>query len=291
MQKPDFSDHKMQTAEGPQIAYRVYEAMGGEETGVPILCLHGLTRSLLDFEDLAPRLAMMGRKVITASQRGRGDSDPETDPARYSPLIYTGDMLGLLDHLSIKKALFIGTSMGGLMTMIAASAAPERMTGAIINDIGPEIDPKGLARIQGYVGKSTPVTSWDDAANRIKQINGAAYPNETGHEFWLDFAKKTFRNDENGQLIVNYDPKISQSVTPGNQDLADLWPLFMALKEIPTLVIRGGISDILSAETLQTMKSRKPDLAVSIVPNVGHAPTLIEPQSWAAIRKFVGEVD
>jgi pimeloyl-ACP methyl ester carboxylesterase len=290
MHAPQFTDHFLTTAEGPRIAYRVYEAEGGEETGVPILCLHGLTRNLLDFEDLAPRLAMMGRKVITASQRGRGDSDVETDSERYSPIIYTGDMLALLDHLCIKEAIFIGTSMGGLMTMIAASASPERVKGAVLNDIGPEIDPAGIARIQGYVGKTGPVANWEDAAAAVRAVNGAAFPKETGDEFWLDFAKKTFRSREDGQLELAYDPLISKSVVPKDGETPDLWPLFDALQGTPTLVLRGKITDILSEETLEKMKARHKDLKVVQIPDVGHAPTLTEPGSWTAIRNFVSEV-
>ena len=287
MGKPKFTDHFLTTAEGPRIAYRIYEAVGGVETEVPVLCLHGLTRNLLDFEDLAPRFAMMGRKVIVASQRGRGNSDPETDTTRYNPMVYTGDMLALLDHLNIKKALFIGTSMGGLMTMIAASAAPERLQGAIINDIGPEIDPKVIARIQSYVGKTAPVANWDEAATAVRERVGLAYPNETEPAFWLDFARKTFRERDDGQLELAYDPKISQSVSIDN---IDLWPLFAALKNIPTLVIRGQISDILSQKTLEDMQIRKSDLVTALVPNTGHAPTLTEPRSWAAITHFVRSI-
>jgi len=290
MQTPEFSDHMFPTAEGPQIAYRVYPAQGGDETGTPILCLHGLTRNLLDFEDLAPRLAMMGRKVITVSQRGRGDSEPETDASRYSPVIYTGDMLALLDHLLLKKAIFIGTSMGGLMTMIAASAAPERVKGAVLNDIGPEIDPVGIARIQSYVGNTKPVSDWAASADRVREVNGAAFPEETDDAFWLDFARKTFRQRKDGQMELSYDPAISQSVDSDNADLHNLWPLFDALRGIPTLLLRGAISDILSEETFEKMKAKHKDLKTALVPNVGHAPTLSEPQSWTAIRNFIVEV-
>lgn len=286
MNEAGFEDHFLPTAEGPMVHYRVYEPVG-EETGYPIICLHGLTRNLLDFEDLAPVLAAMGRKVVTASQRGRGQSDPDPDPARYSPAIYTGDMLGLLDHLDIKKAIFIGTSMGGLMSMIAASAAPEKVAGVVLNDIGPEIAAEGLKRIQGYVGETGPVTSWADAAARSRAINGVAFPNETGEAFWLDFAKKTFRQCEDGTLQLAYDPVISQSVADDNPDIVDLWPLFAALRDIPTLLIRGTITDILSPETTARMQAEKPDMELAEVPDVGHAPTLSEPESLAAITAFV----
>jgi len=289
MESPKFTDHFFSTEDGPRISYRIYPATGGEETGAPILCMAGLTRNLSDFDELAPRLAMMGRQVITTSQRGRGKSDIETDPSRYNPMIYTGDMLALLDHLEIKKAIFIGTSLGGLMTMFAAFGAPERIKGAVINDIGPELDPKGIARIASYVGKTDPVTDWDQAAIRLKEINGAAFPKRDDMEFWLDLAKKTYRKTETGKLELDYDPAISAAAT-NVADFPDLWPFFDALKPIPTLVIRGQISDLLSTETLEKMQARNRKLKTAIVPDIGHAPFLTEEQSWPAIRDFIKQI-
>lgn len=286
MNEAGFEDHFLPTAEGPMVHYRVYDPVG-QETGMPIICLHGLTRNLLDFEDLAPVLAAMGRKVIAASQRGRGQSDPDPDQSRYSPAIYTGDMLGLLDHLDIPRAIFIGTSMGGLMSMIAASAAPEKVAGVVLNDIGPEIAPEGLRRIQGYVGATGPVETWEAAAALSRSINGVAFPKQTGDAFWLDFAKKTFREREDGTKELAYDPVISQSVADDNPDIVDLWPLFAALADIPTLLIRGSITDILSEETTARMKVEKPDMEMARVPDVGHAPTLGEPEALAAVTAFV----
>lgn len=281
-----FSDQMFETADGLKLHYRVYPATA-EETGPPVLCLHGLTRNLKDFEDLAPKLGALGRKVISATQRGRGGSDHDPQHERYNPAVYTQDMIGLLDHLGIDKAVFVGTSMGGLMTMIAATMAPQRIAKAVLNDIGPELGPAGIARIRTYAGKTDGrFANWEAAADAIRAINGVAFPKETGNAFWMDFARKTCRED-NGVVVLDYDPAIAKSVAEGGDVDVDLWPLFDALKTIPTLVVRGGISDLLMMSTVEEMQRRKPDLAFVNIPDVGHAPFLTEPEAWAAIKAFL----
>ena len=281
-------DRFFQTADGPRLQYRNYAPVGAER-GVPVLCLHGLTRNVRDFEALAPMITGLGRRVVTASQRGRGRSDPDPEPRRYTPAVYVADMLALLDHLDIPRAVFVGTSMGGLMTMIAAATAPQRMAGAVLNDIGPEIDPSGLARIRGYVGGGAPVASWAEAAAACQAINGSAFPGETDRTFWERFARRIFREEAPGRIVLDYDPAIARSIAPDGEAPPDasLWPVFAALQEIPTLVIRGEISDILAAETVAEMARRKPDLATAVVPSVGHAPFMTEPAAWDALRAFL----
>lgn len=283
----DFTQSRFATRDGPQIEYRDYPPQG-EPIGMPVLCLHGLTRNVRDFDELAPMIADLGRRVIVASQRGRGGSDPD-QPERYTPGVYTSDMLALLDHLGVEQAVFIGTSMGGLMTMIAAMLAPHRLGGAVLNDVGPELDPVGIARIQSYVGIARPVATWQEAMAYCRETNGAAFPTETSDEFWLDFAKKLFREVETGRIVLDYDPAIARLIVPGSEDLADLWPLFEALRSIPTLIVRGEISDILMPSTIEEMRRRKPDLQVATVPNVGHAPFLTEPAAWSAVKDFLAE--
>ncbi|MEZ5995617.1 MAG: alpha/beta hydrolase [Hyphomonadaceae bacterium] len=283
-----FAEAKFATSDGPLLEYRDY-APERAISGPPVLCLHGLTRNVRDFEELAPMIAKLGRRVITASQRGRGGSDPDPDHARYNPGVYTQDMLALLDHLGVARAVFVGTSMGGLMTMIAAAAAPQRLAGAVLNDIGPEIDPAGLARIQTYVGQGEPIASWTEAADLCRHINGVAFPNERGETFWLNFARKICREEAPGRIVLDYDPAIARTVAPGSQDIADLWPLFDALKPIPALVVRGAITDILMQSTVDEMQRRKPDLVATSVPEVGHAPFLTEPSAWAALKVFLTE--
>lgn len=283
---PSFRDDFFATADGPRIQYRDY-AVIGDETGPPVLCLHGLTRNVRDFEDLAPMIAARGRRVIVASQRGRGRSDADTVVERYNPGVYAMDMLALLGHLGLGKAVFVGTSMGGLMTMIAAKAAPQLLAGAVLNDVGPELDPAGLERIRNYVGKVSAAASWTEAGANCRAINGAAFPEETSEQFWLAFAHKLYREDAPDRIVLDYDPAIARTVQAGSNDTADLWPLFDALKPIPTLLIRGAISDILMLTTVDEMRRRKPDLAFVSVANVGHAPFMTEPAAWAALVAFL----
>lgn len=278
------------TADGPRVEYLDYPPAGAE-SGPPVVCLHGLTRNMRDFDDLAPMIAALGRRVIVPSQRGRGGSDADPTPARYHPGTYAGDMLGLLASLSIPRAVFVGTSMGGLISMVCAALAPATVAGIVLNDVGPEIDPVGLARIRSYVGKSTPAASWAEAAERSRAINGSAFPKETGDAFWLKAARATFREVAPGRLELAYDPAISQPINaapPGPP--ADAWPLFAGLATIPTLIIRGELSDILMLSTIEEMRRRKPDLRVATVPDVGHAPFLVEPAAWAALRGFIQSV-
>lgn len=289
-----FSDQFFTTADGLRLHYRDYPAVG-DSRGLPVLCLHGLTRNVSDFEDLAPRLAALGRRVIVASQRGRGRSDSDPQAERYQPVTYSGDMIGLLDALAIDRAVFIGTSMGGLMTMIIAAQQSHRVAAAVLNDIGPEIATAGLDRIKANVASRDPVATWDEAAMRSREANLAAFPMRADDAaFWLDFAHKTWvetgaRTGE-GHIALAYDGAIvdqidSSAVPP------DLWPFWEPFKQIPTLLVHGEISDLLSAATAAEMQRRNPGLEVAEVPDTGHAPFMTEPEAWTAIETFIQRVD
>jgi pimeloyl-ACP methyl ester carboxylesterase len=281
-----YEEHDLPTADGPRVHYRTYEPKGAA-VGAPVLCLHGLTRNERDFEDLAPMIAGLGRQVVVATQRGRGPSDRDPKPERYNPAVYVSDILGILDARAIAKAVFVGTSMGGGMTMVAAATAPQRMAGAVLNDVGPEIDPVGLERIRGYAGVPKTAATWREAAGLCRGINGVAFPDETGDAFWETFARRIFREEAPGRIVLDYDPLVGGAVAPDGPR-PDLWPMFDALKPIPTLVIRGEITDVLMTSTLEEMRRRKPDLAVASVPRVGHAPFMTEPAAWAALSAFLG---
>ncbi|MGE0044487.1 MAG: alpha/beta fold hydrolase [Hyphomonadaceae bacterium] len=291
----EFVERRIKSADGLSIYVRDYAALA-PETGVPVFCLHGLTRNSKDFDVVAPRIAALGRRTLAWDTRGRGLSDRDSEPARYNPAIYVQDALATLDQLSIEKAVFVGTSMGGLITMVLSAMAPQRIAASVLNDIGPEIDPTGLARIAGYVGNRKPVTNWDEAAEAIKGINGVAFPDKLNdHAFWLRFAHNTFRQQPDGSFAADYDPAIADAFkTPEGQEPApqpDLKPLFAALSAAgPVLVVRGGISDLLSPAGVATMKGLNPKLETVDVPRVGHAPTLEEPEAWNAIVSFLAKV-
>ena len=282
----NYSEDFFQTSDGPRIHFREYRA-AGRESGPAVLCLHGLTRNERDFEELAPMIADLGRRVIVPSQRGRGLSDWDPKTERYHPGIYAADMLALLDHLKLDKAIFVGTSMGGLITMIVAALAPHRLSTAVLNDIGPEIDPSGLMRIRGYVGSAKTATNWEEAAKLFRDINGLAFPEQTGMAYWVSVAKKSFREKTPNNIELDYDPQISRSFAAPQGAAPDLWPMFDALASIPTLLLRGEISDILMPSTVAEMQRRKADLVVAQIRSVGHAPFMTEPDAWQALRDFL----
>ncbi|MFP4519053.1 MAG: alpha/beta fold hydrolase [Oceanicaulis sp.] len=283
-----YSEHYFTAPDGVKTYYRRYPGAGGAAR-TPVICLHGLTRNSKDFQEVAPRLAAAGHEVIAIDIRGRGRSDYDPNPGNYTPAVYARDALGVLGHAGWRRAIFLGTSLGGLMTMIAAATAPDRIHAAILNDIGPELDPRGLSRIQGYVGGAGPFKSWADAAEAVRGINGVAFPKETGQDFWIAFAKRICRETETGEIVFDYDKNISKPVQDGQAAPPDMWPLFDALAAKPLLLVRGALTDLLSDETVREMERRDPHMRLVTVPEVGHAPLLTEPAARDAIDAFTAE--
>ena len=255
-------------------------------SGVPIICIHGLTRNARDFEDLAPRLAALGRRVIAVDVRGRGRSARDPQPLNYHPGTYAGDMVALLAATGIEKAAFIGTSMGGIIAMVLASIRPEAIGGAVLNDVGPELSPVGLTRIGGYVGGGSAFAGWDEAAAYAKAINGAAFPDYTDAD-WAVFARRLVDEAADGTLTLASDPDIAAPFKAADPDApaADMTPLFRALAACgPLLLVRGGISDLIDPPIVERMRGAAPAMAYAEVPGVGHAPMLTEPEAWTAIE-------
>ena len=257
----------------------------------PVVCIHGLTRNSADFEDVAPWIASLGRRVIAVDVRGRGRSGRDPDPLRYNPKVYAADVLQLMDESGIGRAIFVGTSMGGIITMAIAMKRLAAIAGAVLNDVGPVISMKGLERIRAYVGKGKPVETWEDAAAYMKSINEVAFPKNTDEE-WMRWAKRTFRED-NGRVTLDYDPKIAATIAS-----AKLKPTSLAAKLLykrlarnrPTLLIRGGNSDLVGPEEAKYMREAAPRLEYAEVPGVGHAPMLTEPEARRALSDFLGHV-
>ena len=277
-----FRDGYCVTADGLRLHYRDYAGVPDKR---PLLCLHGLTRNARDFTAFAERYSP-GRRVILLEFRGRGMSDYDPLPARYTPLTYAADVLAVLDQLLIDQAVFVGTSLGGLVTMTVAAMATQRIAGAILNDIGPEMSAEGLERIASYVGKGGPFSTWSEAAEAIARYSGNAHPNYDRDD-WVKMAQRMCR-EEHGQIVLDYDPAIALPFqTKGPAPRIDLWPLFHALAQKPLLVIRGEISDLLSAAALEKMREVAPEMVSVTVPGVGHAPTLSEPEAVAAIDAFL----
>lgn len=284
-----FSDRFWTSTDGLGLHARDYAGTSGQARA-PVVCLHGLTRNARDFEDLAPRLAAKGRRVLALDVRGRGRSAWDPQPMRYVPATYAGDVLALLDALGIARAVFIGASLGGLITMTVAAFRPQAVAAAVLNDIGPEIAPEGIKRITGYTGVSAQIADWDEAADYARKLNAIAFPDYTAEQ-WMAFARRLFV-EKDGRPILDYDPDIAKALAPppppppgqAPPPPVDLWPLFKGLASgRPLLTIRGALSDLLSADIAGRMREAAPGMAYAEVKGVGHAPMLDEPEALAAI--------
>lgn len=288
-----FEERIVATVDGLSLYARDYPPLL-PQTGLPVICLHGLTRNSRDFEVIAPRIAALGRRVIAPDMRGRGNSANDPDPAHYVPAVYAQDVLKLMDALEIPKAVFIGTSMGGLIMMVLAALAPDRIAASVLNDVGPQLSPAGLSRIATYVGQSQPVENWDAAAEMVRSRYGSAFPGrEDDDALWMTYAKRTFRQREDGALETDYDPHIALAFADYDADAPapDLSPFFTALSAKPVLSLRGGLSDILVEDGVTHMRALNPKLETATVENVGHAPLLDEPDAWDAILDFLAKVE
>jgi len=283
-----FTDGYYSSSDGLRLFFRDYHCRA-ETQSDPVICLPGLTRNSRDFHELALMLSKR-RRVVTTDPRGRGRSDYDSDRSNYHPSQYVADTWELLDFLSTPRVVVIGTSMGGWMAMILAHERPAAISAAVLNDVGPELDPAGLARVQATAGTLPPVEDWDGAVGRVRQNYELAYP-DWPHSKWLRFAKCTYRDSGDGGLDIDLDRNVGVALREGLSGLQhDAWQLFDALRKIPALVLRGEASDILSAETLDKMCKRKADLRSVVVRDRGHAPNLDEAEAIDAIQKFLEEV-
>ncbi|WP_114227734.1 MULTISPECIES: alpha/beta fold hydrolase [Sphingomonas] len=282
-----FEDRYYNSADGVRVHYRDYA--GGEPEQPPIICLPGLTRNARDFEPVADRFSGEWR-VLALDFRGRGMSDADPQPERYVPPTYAKDVLKLLDQLGIADAVFIGTSLGGLTTMLIAAMEEERIAGALINDIGPDVDPEGIARIRSYVGKATGWPSFAAAGAAFAERMGDVYPDWTPAQ-WEQFARRCCR-EENGEVGLDYDMAIAQPFAAANDaPQPDLWPLLDGLKGKPVAILRGEVSDLFSAATASRMvEVLGPSAELVTVPRVGHAPSFDEPESIAVLERLLARV-
>lgn len=281
-----WTDRYWYSAEGLRLHYRDYE---GPRDKPPIFCIPGLTRNVRDFEPVAERYAGDWR-VIAVDLRGRGLSDHDPDPGRYSPHYYVADILKLLDQEGIADAVFFGTSLGGICTMLLASTDADRIAGAMLNDIGPEIDPAGIDRIGSYVGRDVRFDGWDDAARAMAERHHEKFPKWASDD-WLRFAHRTCHETSDG-IRFQYDMTIAdnfRAATEGPQGAN--WHLFEALAGRPVTILRGALSDLLSAEIAERMaETLGDDAELVVVPDVGHAPNLEEPEVQAALDRLLGRV-
>ena len=283
----DFVERRWTSPDGLSLYARDYAGAAGAAR-LPVVCLHGLTRNSKDFEALAPLMAGTGRRVIVPDVRGRGLSDRDRNPANYVPNTYARDIILLLDRLGISQAIFVGTSMGGIISLAISGMRKHAVAGLVLNDVGPEVCDVGIERIKGYVGKKVDIGSWDEAAAYLRSINGAAFP-DYGDEDWAKWARRTFA-DSDGLPRLDYDAAIMQPLSQNKYKAMTFvaWYLFRRLaRRAPVMLIRGELSDLLSMEIADKMQRRAPSLKRIEVPRVGHAPMLDEAPAVEAISAFL----
>jgi pimeloyl-ACP methyl ester carboxylesterase len=280
-----FRDVYWWSADGLRLHARDYPGPAGDASP-PLLCLPGLTRNVRDFEPLVAALDGR-RRVLAVEFRGRGESGYAKDPMTYVPLTYAQDVVALLTQESVERVVAVGTSLGGIVTMLLAGMLPGRIAGALLNDIGPAIEPGGLARIRGYVGKPSNYPTWLHAARGLQESNADAYPGWT-IERWLAMAKRLYRLNSAGRIVLDYDMRVAEPFRlPGGEAGPDLWRALAALGEAPVVVARGERSDILSEATAIRMAETLPRAERVTVPGVGHAPLLDEPVLMPAIDRLL----
>lgn len=259
----------------------------------PVICLPGLTRTAEDFEALASVLTneKPSRRVIALDYRGRGLSQYDRDPANYALPVELADVLAVVSALDASPAIFVGTSRGGILTMLLAAVRPTAIVGAVLNDIGPVIEPQGLMRIKSYVGKLPQPRSFEEGAEILRRLFSGQFPKLEMAD-WLTSAHRAFK-EENGRLMPSYDVKIAATMNgvDAARRVPPLWMQFDALKAKPVMVIRGANSDLLTAETVEAMRARRASMDVLEVPDQGHAPLLTDADTIGRICEFVHRCD
>jgi pimeloyl-ACP methyl ester carboxylesterase len=260
--------------------------VSGTQT-LQVVCLPGLTRNSRDFEPVAAHLVPLGFRVVTIDSRGRGESDRDPNPANYTPMRELIDALALLDGLGLTKVAAIGTSRGGMLMMLGALARPDLFARSILNDIGPRIELDGLLKIKGYVGRAFGEMTWDQAVFALSVSQGKNFP-RLDDDGWHRFARRIWR-DEGGRPVNDYDPALAlgmASLTADTQ-MPEAWDALAALAKNPVLVIRGGLSDILSNATVEDMQRRHPTIERWDVPYEAHAPLLEDAPTLDRITRFL----
>ena len=281
-----YVERYVESADGLRLFCRDYSGPSGAP---PVLCLHGLTRNGRDFSSLAARISEQ-RRVICPDLRGRGKSDYDPDWRNYHPGKYAEDLWRLLDALAIEKAVAVGTSLGGWMAMVLNHQQPGRIAAAVLNDIGPEADPAGIARIMASAGRLERVDTLEQAMEQARSVYSIAYP-DWNDEQWRVYTESTYRQLDDGFFDLNFDRNIGHAAREGVAGLEiDPWAMFDDLAGVPTLLVHGALSDILTGPIIERMRQRKPDLQVVTVGNRGHAPLLDEQEATNAIKTFLESV-
>lgn len=289
----DYSQHHITAGDGTRLGYRLYPPGGGgteADGALPIICLPGLTRNARDFHPLALRLlreSASPRKIVSIDYRGRGTSAWAQDKASYTVAVEAQDLMAVLAHLKIDRALFIGTSRGGLILHVLAALAPERLAGVVFNDIGPELEIAGLRQIQDYLREPVAPANWEAARAELFRLHGAAFP-ILNDEDWAEMAHAIYTTKE-GVITADCDPAIGAAFAAADLDapLPALWPQFDQFPDIPMVVVRGEHSQLLTDETVEEMKRRRPRLQRLLAKGQGHAPLLHRVEIVGPVTAFL----
>jgi len=280
----DYQEKYISAQDGLQLYARDYRPL--KQTARSIICLSGLTRNSKDFDGFASSLKLKGHRVVSLDYRGRGKSDYDTDWTNYHPRIYASDIFHVLSALGLHGCTMVGTSLGGIMSMVLCVSAPGLVHSLILNDVGPDLDEGGLAQIISYTGNGSSVVDLAEAVKKMK----SHYPDHLDFEDkdWRDIAQKTYKLD-NGHYIPDWDIKIAENLkeSSASEERKDLWPFFGAIGERPTLVLRGESSSVFKRETFDKMLNILPNISGVEIKGVGHAPTLEEPSSQSAVYNFL----
>lgn len=285
-EEKSYQDIFWESDDGLKLHARDYPSESGK---TPVICIPGLTRNARDFEHLGAGFHG-GRRIIMLDLRGRGSSEYAKDSSTYNPKQYVSDIIMLMDALAIARAVFFGTSLGGIVTMLLAKNYPERVAGALLNDIGPELDQKGLDRIAEHVGQGRNFDTWAHAGRDMAENNSDIFPDFTLKE-WIAFAKKVYRMNSSGRIKLDYDMKIAEPFSSKGGGSGALWNALENMKDIPTLILRGELSDLFSQQIGLKMLEKLDKGELITIPRVGHAPTLEEPASLDAINQLLHRID
>ncbi len=269
---------EFKTSDGLRLDYKT------EGQGPAVLCLPGLTRDLSDFDEFAA--ATSGIQLVRLTSRGRKGSDFDPNFANYNIVQESRDVVEFMDFMGLEKAIIIGTSRGGFISMVLAATVPERLAGVLLNDIGPELDPTGMGRIMDYLGIEPKETNLEELVKALKAGMEEAFPN-LDDEKWITLAKRWFKVDSAG-INLTYDPKIRDAMLEqAKKPMPDLWPLFDMMADTPLALMRGENSGLLSIETVAKMQTRRPDMIYANISDRGHVPFLDEPAALAAFEKLL----
>ena len=281
-----YKERYISAQDGITLYYRIYNQTNSRKT--PVLCLSGLTRNSRDFDELAISLSSQ-RKVITIDYRGRGKSEYDSNWRNYQPKTYVNDIRGLVTALNLDKFFVVGTSLGGIIAMGMGVAMPSSLKGVLLNDIGPEISLDGLTKIRLYLSKKIVFKCWDEVAKNFQLF----FPktDAQSYEDLINNIKRSYTREDNFDIVQSWDKNISKMLERIDLSDTDLWPLFLSLRRIPLIVLRGEYSNVLTVKTLNKMMMKNPDMKAVTIPGIGHAPTLLETTSKESLYGILDEID